>query len=616
MSSTMGISRDAREDGLRIAVVVKQVPRIESLVLDASGRLQRNDVPLEMNAYCRRAVAKGVELAHATNGRCTVATLGPPSADEVLREALAWGADAGVLLTDPRFAGSDTLATARALAALLEREGPYDLVLVGRSSIDAETGQVGPELAQLLGLPFASAVRDLELDQSSSTVRVLCEEDDGGCDKVIQLPAVLAVAERLCDPAKVPADDRPRGPLPNLKWLDASDLASTGPWGNGESPTRVGALQIVRSDRTGALCRGSLDEQVATAIDLLIHRGALDSVATSGLLPVPLPYLPMDSSRGEPKIGVVLEKDRGQLTRELLGAAANLAAAGGARVVAFVSEPFRADEMWRWGADEVVDLKGVGVEEDVAHAIFQWCDQYSPDIVLAPGTTWGREVASRIAVQLGAGLIGDALELDLVGGRLRCLKPACGGSLVAEITTTSQTQMATVRPGVLPVPEPRVGSHESKVSVINMTIRGRVDVTGRWRDDDLDALNRAEAVVGVGMGVAPEHYDEIHQLVTVLGGEIAATRRVTDRGWLPHSRQLGITGRSISPRLYVAIGMSGKLNHLIGLRSAGTILAINSDVNALVFQGSDIGIVSDWREVVPKLTTALVTRLSPSISPP
>ena len=147
MSNNVENQRDPRDHGLRIAVVIKQVPRIESLVLEASGRLRRSDVPLEMNAYCRRAVAKGVELARATNGRCMVATLGPPSADDVLREALAWGADSGVLLTDPCFAGSDTLATARALAALLEREGPFDLVLVGRSSIDAETGQVGPELA-------------------------------------------------------------------------------------------------------------------------------------------------------------------------------------------------------------------------------------------------------------------------------------------------------------------------------------------------------------------------------------------------------------------------------------------------------------------------------------
>jgi electron transfer flavoprotein alpha subunit len=362
------------------------------------------------------------------------------------------------------------------------------------------------------------------------------------------------------------------------------------------------------------LCQGSLEEQVATTIDFLRERGALDEVTISGSLRVAPPFEPIDSSDAARRIGVVLEKDRDQLSRELLGAAATLATASGARVVAFVEGTCRADDMWGWGADEVVELKGPGVEEDVAHAISQWSERHSPDIVLAPGTTWGREVASRIAAQLGAGLIGDALELDLVDGRLRCLKPACGGSVVAEISSDSPTQMATVRPGVLPLLEPRTGDRDATVFEINMTIRGRVTVTSRWRDDDLEALSRAGVVVGVGMGVAPEYYDEIRHLVSVVGGEMAATRRVTDRGWMPHSRQLGITGRSISPRLYVAIGLSGKLNHLIGLRSAGTILAVNSDVNALVFHGSDIGIVGDWREVLPMLTTALVTRLRPSIS--
>ena len=115
-----------------------------------------------MNPYCRRAVAQGVTLARDSGGTCTVVTLGPPGAEDVLREAVAWGADAGLHACDAAFAGSDTLATARALAAVLRAAGPFDLVLLGRNSIDGETGQVGPELAELLDLPFASGVRELE----------------------------------------------------------------------------------------------------------------------------------------------------------------------------------------------------------------------------------------------------------------------------------------------------------------------------------------------------------------------------------------------------------------------------------------------------------------------
>src|SRR5438270_9985499 len=116
---------------LRIAVLIKQVPKFEAMQLGADGRLQREGLPLEMNPYCRRAVSKGSELAQASGGSCTVFTLGPPAADDALREAIAWGADDGVLITDPAFAGSDTLATARALAAAIAHEGPFDLVLAG-----------------------------------------------------------------------------------------------------------------------------------------------------------------------------------------------------------------------------------------------------------------------------------------------------------------------------------------------------------------------------------------------------------------------------------------------------------------------------------------------------
>src|SRR3954452_9094117 len=157
--------------------------------LGPDGRLKREGLDLEMNPYCRRAVAQAVELArtlasdHAGDHSVTFVTLGPPSAEDVLREALAWALERdvtadGVLVSDPAFAGSDTLATARALAAALEHVGPFDLVLVGRNSVDADTGQVGPELAELLDLPFLTGIRHLAVDPATGVVNARCEHDD------------------------------------------------------------------------------------------------------------------------------------------------------------------------------------------------------------------------------------------------------------------------------------------------------------------------------------------------------------------------------------------------------------------------------------------------------
>ncbi len=132
----------------------------------------------------------------------------------------------------------------------------------------------------------------------------------------------------------------------------------------------------------------------------------------------------------------------------------------------------------------------------------------------------------------------------------------------------------------------------------------------RTRDDDLDVLAEAEAVIGVGMGVAPDEYPALEPLRTLLRAELGATRKVTDKGWLPRARQIGITGRAIAPRLYVSIGASGKFNHSIGLRGATTVLAINPDQSAPIFDAADVGIVGDWREVLPRLVDALRDQLA------
>src|SRR5581483_761634 len=198
---------------MRIAVVVKQVPTFTEMALDDDGRLVRAGLPLELNPYCRRAVSQAVELAAAAGGDAsvTVVTLGPPSAEDVLREAIAWGLERnvetdGLLVTDPAFVGSDTLATARALAAALRLAGPFDLILAGRNSVDADTGQVPPELAELLDLPYLTGVRTLRVDApdgrpapggpdggtggpGATTVRARCEHDDGWVEAEVDLPA-------------------------------------------------------------------------------------------------------------------------------------------------------------------------------------------------------------------------------------------------------------------------------------------------------------------------------------------------------------------------------------------------------------------------------------------
>jgi electron transfer flavoprotein alpha subunit len=582
---------------MRIAVLVKQVPKFEAMSLGPDGRLVREGLELEMNPYCRRAVAKGVEL-----GECTVFTLGPPSAEDVLREAIAWGARDGVLITDPAFAGSDTLATARALAAALRVCGPFDLVLAGRNSVDADTGQVGPEVAELLDLPFLAGVKKLSIDPSSGAVEARCEYDDGFVVAATTLPALLSCAERLTDPAKVPPEGRAAVDASLIRRVSAHELGD-GPWGQAGSPTYVGRVEQLSVERSRIVLSGPVDEQVARAVALLRDRGALDPHSAAVSVTSARQAVPNSpKAREDRAVAVVVEPGRERTARELLGAATGL----GGRVVAVA---FDTDvgpaALSSFGADAVVRVDGVSVEEDVAGALGDWVEEVHPWAVLAPGTMWGREVASRVAARLGAGLTGDAVDLAVEGDRLVGWKPAFGGALVAAVTATSDVQMATVRPGVLPLPEPRAAEGGIDVDVRAVTPRGRVRHLDAGRDDDLDALVAADVVVGVGTAVAPDEYGELRPLLDALGAELGATRKVTDRGWLPRARQIGITGRSIGPRLYVAVGLSGKFNHMVGVRGAGCVLAVNTDPDALVFGACDVGIVGDWHTAVPLLVDAL-----------
>jgi electron transfer flavoprotein alpha subunit len=154
------------------------------------------------------------------------------------------------------------------------------------------------------------------------------------------------------------------------------------------------------------------------------------------------------------------------------------------------------------------------------------------------------------------------------------------------------------------VPEPRT-AHDAPIAYRRATPRNRIRRLDGQRDDELDSLATASVVVGVGGSVAPDEYESLGELCRTLDAELGATRKVTDNGWLPRSRQIGITGRSIRPDLYVAIGISGKFNHMVGVRGAGVIVAVNRDATAPIFDAADIGIVGDWHDVVPELTRAI-----------
>ena len=616
------------ETVLRIAVLVKQIPAPAQLRME-DGRAVRAGVDLEVNAYCRRANAKAVELA-GPDGETVVFTMGPPPADDALREMIACGAHRGVHLCDPAFAGSDTLATARALAAAVAAEGPFDLVLAGLNSLDADTGQVPAETAELLGLPFEAGVHHLELDGREFTARL--ETDDGYRTVTGRLPAMLSTAERLCDPSKAPPEQREQVPAERIRRVGLAELGLRADQvGAAGSPTSVGAVRHRSADRLGLRA-----ETVGEAVDRLAELGAFAGGA-AGDSPV-VASSPADGGNGSAPASTAVKdsktaggaasspdgvgSDDGS-TRpevwcffteagtgaELLGEAAELARRISGTVTAVAPDPI-PDGLGALGADRVLAVAGAGEPEEWAGALDAAAGAARPWALLVEGTRTGRVVASIVAARRGWGLTGDAIGLEVgADQRLVAWKPAFGGQLEAPILTSSPVQMATVRPGVLARRRPRSAA-DPRPTVIEPPAPARIRTESVTRsDDDPGELNRARAGVAVGVGVAPDGYPVIDELRAALGGAaIGATRRVTDRGWLPRSRQIGVTGHSVAPRLLIAVGSSGRFNHTVGIGNAGVLMAINSDPGAEIFDQVDVGLVGEWQRLVPELTAELTAR--------
>lgn len=620
----------------RLIVCVKQVPDVAELTFDHERRtVVRDGVRNVLNPFDRRALAEAIRIARLNGGEVSAITMGPPQAREALAECLAAGADKAVHLLDNAFAGSDTLATARALAAAISRR-PFDLIFCGRYSVDAETGQVGPEVAELLDIPHITGVCRVSFECEAGRLIAERETDDGFETIECTMPALLTAAERLVRPIKVKEPELEAARTTPIEIVTAAELsADVTVFGAAGSPTRVCEIVHLESNRQVEMISGTIDETARALVDRLGKRGMLGigvgratpcETVTTGA-----PVL----SAGKP-ICVVAEAAGGALRRvslELLGKGRELARRIGARVIAVLigsDVSAHAKELAANGADRVCLVEGEQFADynpfDYVSALVEAIRTLNPHSVLIPSTANGRDLAPRVAARLGLGLTADCIGLDInEQGELVQMKPAFGGQIVAPILSRTWPQMATVRPGMLGLPDAdwsRSCPVERLESHFTPDIRYRVtasSIEARGAAADLDG---AEVVVCVGMGIGgPENLPLVEALGRALGKAIggaaaAATgaeikvaiggsRRVVDAGWLPRQQQIGLTGKAIAPKLYLGVGVRGAFNHTIGIHRSGVIAAINSDPAADIFGAADYGIVADFARFVPALISEL-----------
>jgi electron transfer flavoprotein alpha subunit len=607
---------------VRAIVLVKQVPdlRVSPVGVRPDGTIDRAGAAATTNPADLHAVEAALSLADEV----WALSMGPATAEATLREAVALGATRAFLLCDRMLAGSDTWATANALAAAIDHLGA-DLVLCGISAIDGETGQVGPEVATRLGWPQATGCEALEVDGATVVARRIVE---GGYERLrVPLPAVVTVAETGYSPRYPSVIGRRRAAAATIERLDPTELG-LGPAtvGLAASPTKVAHMEpapLPEQDCRFVADGFTYDELVRALAEVGALAGPVDRAAAPG--GAPAVAAPGAAFPGEPSVWVVCELRDGlpaRVSLELLAKATELAPALGGGVAAVLAGHDlgpAVEEVVRHGADVVLvaDDEALAPYRAEPHAriLVDLVAARRPAAVLFGATTTGRDLAPRVAAELGTGLAADCTDLAVApwtrlgvtyDALLHQIRPAMAGGVLATcVCPEARPQMATVRPGTFDLrPEPRA----SRVEPVTVTLAPtdlRVEVLDRATSTAEVGLEAAEVIIAGGAGCDASSWHLIEELAEAIGGRVAASRGAVEAGLAPRSLQVGQTGVTVHPHLYVACGISGALQHTVGMRTARTVVAINRDPDAFIFRLAHFGIVGEVSEALPLLAAAL-----------
>jgi electron transfer flavoprotein alpha subunit len=690
-------------------VLVKQVPDVSQVTDQAfdpqTGNLVRSRLPNVINELDAQALAFAHHmrgLANDPKAQIVALTMGPPMAEEVLRYSLARCADAAVLLTDRALGGADTVATANPLAFAvrkISREllgGAEDYTIVsGMQSVDGDTAQVPPQLAEEMGLSCIAYVTDVQrVDGRFEFTRII----SGGTQVVActRLPVVVTVAKyphlafpgfastRWANHTKViqwGADDIkagligvkgskttvirvwPAAPTTRkcLRVESAGQLASlladclkSGPTqgpkaGKARDTYVLPGRRANRSDRSlEATDREQQDYQFLgeRLSDLKVtDPERIDPAAAEKIVQACQPRLAANAVQemlegykaSKPayagQVWVIAEYDGRALhpaTFELVGKARHLADGLEAQVGVCLAGADLAkslsDDLIAAGADEVfvIDDPVLAAFDPIVYrkAIAEAISTHWPQVVLFAATPQGRVLAPMVSYRLGCGLTADCTGLDIRDisrkGDVWLLlqtRPALGGNVMATIRTkNSRCQMATIRPGVM-TRLPAAAGRKGRVTVCPVKLS--------QQDHSWQVLRTERAATEVNFGVdvivsggrglqsQPLFEQMIGDLSRAIGTclhtrvQKGASRSAVERGLADRAYQVGQTGTSVAPQIYMALGISGAIQHMIGVSKSQSIVAINSDPHAPIFKQADYCLVAPVEQAVPELISAL-----------
>ena len=628
---------------LTIISLIKQVPLPSEMRMGEDGLMDRTKAKSIINIDCQFGLEAGLQLRKShPDAKLIVCSMGPKSFENSLRTAISMGYDEAYLLSDRKLGGSDTYATGLALSTMLKHLGftkdskePF-IILAGRQTSDGDTAHVPSQVAEKIGIPQATFVESVKPDGAGNVIakRII----EGGYQMLkLPIPCVISLTPTGIPPRKPSLSGAIKARSLAITTFGIDDIGlGTEKIGINGSPTIVVKVVNIVSERPPIkMSEGHNEGSLVDSLIANLKKGGnvLEKKEKAVRKVIEHPDFPVkDFRNGARGILTWAEITNGKISRpslELLTPARKLANQLGndTKVMTLVIgknvQPF-AQTLIEHGSDEVILVENDKLAEYLVlpfSSIFaQVIKERNPEIALFAATTSGRELAPRIGMKTDSGVTADCTGLEIgeyidkkeqviYQPILESRRPTYGESKLATILGFVCPQISTARAGTFEVPN-RMAGRMGIVSGFNPVLNDKdfvVEIVKTVRGEGgLQNLFDAEVIISGGRGTTGDNLGLIKALAEELishgvNAEWACSRPVVDEGIVEYSRQIGQTGKTIRPKVYVAVGVSGAIQHLAGMKESEKIIAIDHNPKAHIFHYADFGIVGEYTDIIPEL---------------
>jgi electron transfer flavoprotein alpha subunit len=628
---------------LTIISLIKQVPLPSEMRMGEDGLMDRTKAKSIINIDCQFGLEAGLQLKRQhPDARLIVCSMGPKSFEASLRKAIAMGYDEAYLLSDRKLAGSDTYATGLAISTMLKHLGftkdsrdPF-IILAGRQTSDGDTAHVPSQVAENIGIPQATFVESLKADGAGNVIarRII----EGGYQLLrLPIPCVISLTPTGIPPRKPSLSGAIKARKLEITTFGIDQIGlGTEKIGINGSPTIVVKVVNIVSERPPVkMSEGHNEVALVESLIANLKKGGnvLEKKEKAAKKEIEHPDFPeIDLRNGARGIMTWAEITNGKISRpslELLTPARNLATQLGndTKVLTLIIgknvKPL-AQTLIEHGSDEVILVENNKLEEYLVlpfSSIFaQVIKERNPEIALFAATTSGRELAPRIGMKTDSGVTADCTGLEIgeyVDKKekviykpvLESRRPTYGESKLATILGFVCPQISTARAGTFEVPERFIG-RQGIVSSFNPSLNEKdfvVEIMKTERGEGgLQNLFEADVIISGGRGTTNDNLGLIKVLADELknqgiNAEWACSRPVVDEGVAEYARQIGQTGKTIRPKVYIAVGISGAIQHIAGMKESEKIIAIDHNPKANIFNYADFGIVGEYTDIIPEL---------------